>query len=153
MGINPPHMTAHNRLRKLLDRLLPVGWDSRIQGPITLRAGGSEPEPDYVLVRGSDADYETRHPGPTDIGLVVEVADSSLAEDRGDSQRIYARAGIVEYWIVNVPDRQIEVYTSPLVSADPPRYAVRTDYPTGATVPLTLGGLEVGSLGVSDVLP
>jgi Uma2 family endonuclease len=147
----PPHESTVNRLRKRLDRVLPSGWDSRIQGVITL--ADSEPEPDYVVTRGSDDDYDTRHPGPGDIGLIVEVADSSLAEDRTDSQRIYARAGIPVYWIVNIPDRQIEVYTDPQPAADPPAYASRRDYRSGDTVPVTLDGVVVGSVAVPDVLP
>jgi Uma2 family endonuclease len=148
---NPPHETTVNRLRKRLDRLLPAGWDSRIQASVTL--ADSEPEPDYAVVRGSDADYAGRHPGPADIGLVVEVADSSLAADRTDAQRMYAAAGIAVYWIVNIPDRQVEVYTDPDPAAAPPAYRTRTDYRPGDAVPVSLDGVPVGSVAVADVLP
>jgi Uma2 family endonuclease len=153
MVVNPPHVVSLNRLRKLLDRLIPAGWDSHLQSPISLPADDSEPEPDYVVVRGSDDDYEHRHPGPADIGLIVEVADSSLAVDRTDSQRIYARAGLPVYWIVNIPDRQIEVYTDPQTAANPPAYATRRDYRPGDAIPVVLDGATVGAVPVADVLP
>ena len=151
MTKHPPHESTLNRLRKRLDRLLPPGWDSRIQGAITLP--DSEPEPDYVAVRGGDADYDARHPGPADVGLIAEVADSSLAVDRTDAHRIYARAGLPVYWIVNIPDRQIEVYTDPRPAADPPAYATRRDYLVGDGVPVVLDGARVGAVAVADVLP
>lgn len=69
------------------------------------------PCPDLCLAAGERHAFAKRHPGPADIGLGVEVADSSLDSDRADKGRIYARDGIVEYWIVNIPDRQVEVYT------------------------------------------
>jgi Uma2 family endonuclease len=153
MVVNPPHSAALNRARKLLDRLLPRGWDSIIQSPVTLPTSGSEPEPDYAIVRESADDYATRHPGPADIGLVVEVADSSLAVDRTDSQRIYARAGIAVYWIVNIPDRQIEVYTDPQPATNPPAYATRRTYSATDAVPVILDGLTIGTVAVADVLP
>ena len=73
----------------------------------------SEPEPDATVVSGTPRDYTYRHPVPTDISLIVEVADSSLQRDRQQKRRIYARNGIPIYWIVNVVDRVIEVHSSP----------------------------------------
>ena len=90
---NPLHdSTLQPMLRPLL-RVLPSGRDLRIQAGVTLT--DSQPEPDFAIVRGSAADYENRHPGPADVGLVIEVADSSLLRDQRDKTRIYARAGIV----------------------------------------------------------
>jgi Uma2 family endonuclease len=151
MSTNPPHISTLNRLRKRLDRLLPAGWDSRIQGPITLER--SEPEPDYVVVRGGDADYTARHPGPADIGLLVEVADTSVEVDRADQQQLYAKAGVPVYWIVNIPERQIEVYTDPQPSADPPAYANRQDFKPGDAVSVTLDGTAVAAVPVAELLP
>jgi Uma2 family endonuclease len=151
MPKNLPHILTLRRLRRLLDQLMPSGWTDWTQDPVTL--ADSEPEPDYAVVRGTDADYTGRKPGPADIGLVVEVADSSLAVDRADSHRIYARAGVPEYWIVNIPDRQVEVYTLPQPAADPPAYAARTDYRPGEAVPVVLDGTTVGTVAVADVLP
>jgi Uma2 family endonuclease len=152
MSKNPPHETACQRVRKRIERLIPGGWDVRPQAPVTLPT--SEPEPDVSVARGDDTDYEARHPGPADLGLVVEVADSSLADDKGIMLRMYARAGIVRYWIVNVPDRQIEVYTQPSGPASSaPAYAHVQIFRPGSVVPLVLDGVTLGTIAVDDVLP
>ncbi len=147
MPQDPPHAGCVRELNTQLGRLLPAGWTLSVQLPITLP--GSEPEPDATVARGTNRDYFTRHPGPADIGLVIEVADSSRLIDRRDKQRIYARAGLPVYWVVNIPDRQVEVYTDPQPAADPPGYAARADYTPGQSVPLPTGG----AVAVSDLLP
>jgi Uma2 family endonuclease len=147
-----PHRTALNKARKRLDAVLPAGLNSQIQDPITLSAH-TEPEPGYTVFRGSDDDFRGRHPGPADVLLVVEVADSSRHSDRRDKGAIYAAAGLPEYWIVNLADRRVEVYTQPQPAADPPAYAGRTDFPDGAAVPLTLDGAAVALVPVADLLP
>ena len=151
MPQNSPHASCTQRVTRNLFRVVPAGWVIRIQLPVTL--GNSEPEPDGAVVRGNDATFDARHPNGGDFGVVIEVADSSLALDRGPKARIYAEAGIPEYWIVNVADRQVEVYTSPDTKATPPAYATRTDYHAGDTVPLVLGGQQVAALAVADLIP
>jgi Uma2 family endonuclease len=99
-------------------------------------------------VRGTIRDYTQRTPGPNDIGLVVEVADSSLSEDR-EQGKLYARSGIPVYWIVNLVDRHVEVYSEP--SAD--RYLSHFDYLPGQNVPVVIDGVQVGSIAVTDILP
>ena len=111
MSRNPPHDAALQKGMKKWLRLLPPGWDLCVQSAVTLTE--SEPEPDFAVVRGDETAYLTRHPNAADIGLVVEVSDSALPGDRDDKGRIYAQAGIPCYWIVNINDRQIEVYTAP----------------------------------------
>jgi Uma2 family endonuclease len=147
---NPPHEMS---LRRLTARLPPhvPGWFLQIQGAISL--GESEPEPDGVLLRGDETTCDGRLPTAADIGLVIEVSDSTLGFDRRDKGRIYARAGIPVYWIINVADKQAEVYTDPDTSATPPAYRTRTDYLPGATVPITLDGSVVGTIAVSELLP
>ena len=83
-----------------------------IQLPIVLD-DNSEPEPDAMLTRGVDADYDNRHPAPDDVLLALEVSDSTLAFDRREKASAYARANIVEYWILNVPERQLEIHRGP----------------------------------------
>jgi Uma2 family endonuclease len=151
MGYDPPHATSLQRARKRIERLAASGWDTRIQMPVTLP--DSEPQPDIAVARGDDSLYETRHPGPADLGLVVEVADSSLDIDQQDKARIYARAGIVQYWIVNIPDRQVEVYTQPSGPTAAPAYAQMQVYPPGSSVPLILDGVALGSVAVDELLP
>jgi Uma2 family endonuclease len=132
-------------------RILPVGWDLRVRCAITL--SDSEPEPDLACVKGDDRAYVSRHPGPADIGQLTEVADSSLDFDRTTRGRIYARAGIVCYWIINLVDRQIEVYSSPSGPTANPSYAQRTDYRAGDQVPLILDGVEAVRIPVQELLP
>ncbi len=151
MSRNPPRDSTLQKLMKRLLRLLPAGWDLRVQCAVTLPE--SEPEPDLTVVRGEENDYETRHPGPADVGVVVEVADSTLPGDRADKCRIYARAGVVCYWIINLADRQVEVYTMPSGPTVSPSYGQRTDYRDGDQVPLVLDGVTVANVAVLDVLP
>lgn len=150
MAHNPPHDVAVQRLTKRLVRSAPTGWEVRIQSAITLT--DSEPEPDAVVARGDDSTFARRHPYTSDIGLVVEVADSSLQIDRQDKRRIYAEAGLPVYWIVNVIDRQVEVYTNPQTSATTPDYNTRVDYKSGDSVPFVLDGQVVAQFPVDDLI-
>jgi Uma2 family endonuclease len=151
MGYNPHHATSLQRIRKRVDRLAAVGWEVRPQMPITL--SDSEPQPDIAIARGNDANYQSRHPGPVDLGLVVEVADSSLDIDQQDKTRIYARAGIEQYWIVNIPARQVEVYTQPSGPTATPAYAHSQVYAAGSSVPLVLNDVTLGQIPVDEMLP
>ncbi len=151
MTRNPPHDGTLQLVQENLSRALPPGWRVRVQCAITL--SDSEPEPDAAVVRGDARTYLTRHPGPADIGLVVEVADSTLPGDRDDKARIYARAGIVCYWIVNLIDQQVEVYTSPSGPVAKPKFAQESDYRAGDRVPLVLDGATVATFDAADLLP
>jgi Uma2 family endonuclease len=151
MARNPPHDAAIQKGNKTWLRMLPPGWDVRVQSAVTLI--DSEPEPDFAIVRGDENRYLTRHPSPADIGLVVEVSDSTLPGDRDDKGRIYAAAGIACYWIVNLIDRQVEVYTFPSGDAQTPGYASRTDHPMGDVVPLSIPGAPRIHVAVQDLLP
>lgn len=144
-----PHDSSMDAFEGLLPALVPPDWFVRCQRAVTL--SDSEPEPDYAVVRGPRTRYRTGHPTPPDIGLVVEFAVSSLRIDRVGKARIYARAGIPAYWVVNVVDRVIEVYTQPSGPADQPGYAQRTDYPVGTSVPVVLDGTTVGTITVAEV--
>lgn len=111
-----PIGTAHS---EIVNRLTEWSFDAtagapiriRVQDPIRIPQNDSEPEPDIVWV--ADKDYSRRHPQPEEVRLVIEVAESSLEFDRGKKLSIYAEAGIVEYWIVNLIDEEIEVYRNP----------------------------------------
>ena len=83
----------------------------RIQNPTRIPANDSEPEPDVAWVTRKN--YSDRHPEPQETLMIVEVADTSLAVDRGEKLSVYAEAEIADYWIVNLLDRQIEVYRNP----------------------------------------
>ena len=150
---NPPHEAALRRLNRRLPRHLPaVGWFLQLQGAGTLPAD-NEPEPDGVVLRGDETSYDTRHPGPDDIGLAIEISDSSRAFDRRLKGRAYSRAGIPAYWIINVVDHRIEVYTDPDPAADPPAYRTQTNFVPGQDVPLVLDGQTVATIPVADIFP
>ncbi len=151
MPHNPPHDGAVDNARQRIERLLPAGWQTRVQSAITL--ADSEPEPDVVVVPGPASRYYARHPEPHEIAVAIEVADSSLARDRGDKCRAYARAAIACYWIINLVHRQVEVYTDPTGPAAAPTYRRRIDYGLADSVPLVVAGQQVALIAVTDLLP
>ena len=105
-----PHATAVRLVARALEAVFTGGWDVRAGLPIALDPD-SEPEPDVSVVRGGPRDYLEDHPArPV---LVVEVAASSLAFDRRHKGSLYARAGLPDYWIVNLVDRRLEVNREP----------------------------------------
>lgn len=148
--MNPPHAVSHERVLDELRARLPAGWCLRSEKDIVLSA--SQPQPDVVLAVGSRDDYATRHPGPRDIVLVVEVADTTLDDDRTTKLRLYARDRIPVYWIVNLPERQLEVYTQPVAGKDP-RYRSRMCLPSSEAVTVAIGTHLVGPISVVDLLP
>jgi Uma2 family endonuclease len=150
MPHNPPHDGTVGRINRRVVRILPEEWLLRVQSAITL--GASEPEPDLAIVRGPEDVYFQRHPGPRDIALLIEVADSSLLEDRRDKGLIYARARIPVYWIVNIRDSCIEVYTLP-TAGRAPRYRQQRDFRRGESLPLILNGQKVAQIAVDELLP
>ncbi len=147
MTKNPPHRISTDSVRRELERALPAGYSVQVQDPIT--TGDSEPEPDVAVIRGNARDYPDRHPGPSDVVLVVEVSDDSLERDRGPKQRAYARAGIVAYWIVNLRDRVVEALREPRGET----FAMRTAHRAGAEIPLVIDGREVARIHVDALLP
>ncbi len=126
------------------------GWEVRGQGPLALDED-SEPEPDLALVPGSFRDYPTGHSSrPV---LAVEVIESSLALDREHKGSLYARAGLADYWIVNLPERALEVSRDPELDPAAPfgwRYRSVTVLGRGASVtPLVLPGRRIA---ITDLL-
>ena len=144
------HDRVLNALAAAYPRFLPPGWLTRSRQSVVLT--DSVPKPDIAVVRGDETVYRTRHPGPADIGLLVEVSDSSLLIDRDDKGSIYARERVPVYWVVNVVDKVVEVYTQPGGPAENPAYTERDDYPVGTAVPVVLDGAAVGTIAVADVM-
>jgi len=112
-----PHTVCSSILCRQLDRLLGDRVVIRGQDPITL-PNDSEPEPDVVIARGTDEDYLAHHPYPQDIVLVVEISDSTLTYDQTTKLKLYAEAGILDYWIVNLNACQLERYNQPYENAE-----------------------------------
>jgi Uma2 family endonuclease len=151
MPKNPPHRATTRLVRTALENILHAGWYVDSQEPITL--SNSEPEPDIVVVRGDTRQYLDRHPGAEDIALIIEVSDTTLQRDRTVKKRIYARAGISIYWIVNLVEEQVEVYSQPLVEVEQPDYSQRLDFGRSAVIPIIVEGIEIGAIAVDALLP
>lgn len=151
MTHGPRHASVVQILRSILEPLVRShGCHVRTQAPVTLPPN-SEPEPDLAVVRGTLQDYLSRHPGPEDVLLVVEIAFSSLSRDRMIKARLYAGAGCPAYWIVNLGSRQVEAYHDPVVAES--RYDRVEIFDRGAMIPLPL--LDAGAVDVpiAEFLP
>jgi Uma2 family endonuclease len=146
-----PHATAVGMANDALHAVLPPGWIVRVQDPLALD-DESAPEPDIALVRGSRADY--RHAHPARPALAIEVAQSSLGFDRQEKGSLYARAGVQDYWIVNLVDGVLEVYRDAAPDASAPygwRYrSIQTLSPPALVTPLVLPS---SSIPVAALLP
>ena len=117
MPQNEPHAWTVQAVTEALRSAFTVGHSVRTQLPLVF-GSSSKPEPDVAVVAGSFDDYKRKH--PTIAVLVVEVSDPTLALDRTTKAALYARAGIEDYWIVNLPDGVLEVHRQPAAMADQP---------------------------------
>ncbi len=148
MGKSAEHGYSTKKTIKALEARLPAGWTWRSEQPVRI-PDYDEPEPDVTIVRGLDDDYQHRIPGPDDVGLLIEVALTTLDLDRGKKLAAFAAGRIPVYWIINLADRQVEVYTG----ATPSGYQSRTDFKPGQDVPVVLDGQPLQPIAVSDILP
>jgi Uma2 family endonuclease len=123
--ISPKHASTVKRLANLLHSLLGEAYLLSIQDPVRLD-DHSEPEPDLAILRHREDYYAESHPGPEDILLIIEIADSSLDKDRILKLPLYAAAGIPELWIVNLPDQQLERYWAPSAHGYSHRHTLRS---------------------------
>lgn len=143
--INVAHALCVNRLNTLLSAKLAGRATISVQNPIYLDQR-TLPQPDLAVWKLPSEEFHDRFAGPAEVLLLIEVADSSVTYDRRLKAALYAQAGIVEYWIVNLPERQIEVFREPLSSG----YRTLTRYLPGEQVsPLAFADLE---LNVDDIL-
>ena len=150
-----PQNTSHAVVVSLISEALRVlfgeNYYVRIRMPIEINEI-SEPEPDVVVVPGTPRDYLSEHP-KTAI-LIVEVSDSTLAYDRTQKTSLYAKAGIADYWIVNLINCRLEVYREPAPMQDQPfgfgykqiTYYVETDFVAPSALPQL-------SIAVGEILP
>jgi len=151
MSKNEPHILAVRRCRKKIEKLLPASHFYEAEQPIVLADG--EPEPGGVVITGTPDDPRLAKPMAADIPLVIEVADTSLERDRLLKRAMYARAGIPCYWIVNLIDRQIEVYTQPNAAAEVPTYPAPVIFKPGDSVPFKIGDQLIAEIPVAQLLP
>ena len=124
MSKSPLHSSIARRLFKLLQASLPPDCLLLREDPLTF--ADSEPEPDLAIVRGQERDFASRHPATA--ALVIEIAVTSSAEDRGLAA-LYAGAGVEEYWIVLPVERRVEVHRGPRDGAYLERLIVEGDAP------------------------
>jgi len=110
--IGPLHGGLVNRLNRLFAKFAKGRYLVAVQNPVHLH-GHSEPHPDLMLLKPVPGDYTDRHPEPADVLLLIEISDTSLHYDREEKLPAYGRAGISEVWIVNVLERNIEIYREP----------------------------------------
>ena len=146
-----PHATGVRLVQRALEGAFGAGWDVRPQMPVALDEE-SEPEPDICVVPGHPRDYRDAHPErPV---LIVEVSLSRLGFDRERKGSLYARAGIADYWIVNISDRRVEVYREPVPDGAAPfgwRYGrAVTLGPAERVSPLAA---PAAAVAVADLLP
>jgi hypothetical protein len=144
----------HNLAVKLLARLDPDlarhGCHIQTQGPVSLPPY-DEPEPDGAILRGEPRDYAERVPEGSDTAVVMEVSDASLEHDRTRKLAVYARAGLPQYLIVNVRERTVELYESPIRAEG--RFGQVRVFRAGEKVPLGLPGGEVFEIDAGRILP
>jgi Uma2 family endonuclease len=145
------HTSAVVKVDYALRAALPPGWLVRTQAPVWLD-DESEPEPDLVVVPGAPDDYREVHPSGT--ALLIEVADSSLSFDRRVKGSLYARAGVADYWIVNLVDRVVELYREPVPDAAAVHgwsfRSVARVAPPATVTPMAFPALRIA---VADLLP
>ena len=143
--ISEGHASSVMRLTSLLSREFGQRALLNVQNPVQLD-NDTLPQPNLALLRPRDDFYSHQHPGPEDILLLIEVSDTTLPYDRRVKAELYSAAGVLEYWIINLPKRVIEVYREP----QPQGYRTMTRYAPGETLsPLALGDVV---LNVDDIL-
>ena len=150
MTVGHAHRLVVTRILNLAARLHPFNCHVYSQNPITLPPR-QEPEPDGAIVRGVPEDYRDHHPGPADVWCVIEVAETSLSYDRTTKQRVYAEAGIPQYLLVNIPERQLEVYEQP--SSREGRYLKRVVVMSAQQIRVALGMERYLDVSADDLLP
>jgi len=138
------HSISSEHARHAIEGILPDGWHLEVEKPMRLPVRQSLPEPDMFVARGRASDYRDQDPDPPDVAMVVEVSDSSVAADRVLAST-YLGGGVPVYWLVNVRDRQLEIYAAgapgPVIVAE------------AGSAELVLCGTAVGRIAVADLLP
>jgi Uma2 family endonuclease len=147
MTTYPPHDFAVMALAAAFRVMLPqTEWSVREEKSIRLGAR-SRPEPDIAVVRGSLTEYARRPPNEHDVALLIEVSDTSYADDTDRKRRLYERFGVPEYWVVDLKNRQVEVFTLKQWIFGPPLVYTETE-----EIPITLDGRAYGRIAVSALL-
>lgn len=142
---SPEHSANATSLRDRIQRLIPDKLLIRESQPVTIPPD-SEPEPDLCVVPRRTDYYRTAHPSPKDVLLVIEVAKTSAAFDKTTKAHVYGRAGIVEYWVIEIEKDVVHVFSDPTTHG----YRTQRTYQRGDTVRSST--IRKLVLGVSDML-
>jgi Uma2 family endonuclease len=142
------HIQAGAKGLRILGQLLLPGYHAAKRDPIVV-SEWSKPDPDLSVIRGEIEDYIDRDVTAADVALVAEVSDSTLRADQQEMRPIYAASRIPTYWIINLVDLQVEVYSEP----EGRDYLKSEVFTREEEVPLILGGVDVGRIRVADLLP
>jgi Uma2 family endonuclease len=150
MAESPLHGTVCEAIRMAMGAILlaVTGWHTRSEKGVRIPSQVSIPRPDLAVVRGEWREYLTRYPDAADVAMVAEVSISSLDEDRAKAD-IYAAGGIPVYWIVDVDDGQVEVYSDP----GPSGYQSHEVLAPGHVLSVVIDGVVIGEIAVADLLP
>jgi Uma2 family endonuclease len=150
MAESPEHGAVCDLIRRAMEVILlaVAGWHARGQNGLKIPSQVSIPRPDLAVVRGTARDYLKRYPEASEAVLVAEVSVSSLDKDRALAD-IYAASGIPFYWIIDVDDGQVEVYSDP----GPSGYRSHEVLAPGHMLPVIIDGVVIGEIAVSDILP
>ena len=150
MTVGTGHSTVTTRLGDLNYLLKPHDCYMRIQLPLDLPPR-NQPEPDGLIVRGTNGDYAKRHPQVADVLCVIEVADASLQRDRGSKLELYAMSGLTPYVIFNLVQRVVEVNTDPIVEEE--RYATTKRIPLDGIIDFPTAAGKSISVPVRQLIP
>jgi Uma2 family endonuclease len=142
-----PHVIACAEVGRILERAVPGGWRVLPDGPVRLPPG-SAPQPDFAVVRGTPEDHPVHPSEAAALVLVVEVSFSTLDDDR-NMAAVYGAALIPVYWIINLVDRQVEVFTG----HDAYGYSTYEIFLPGESLFLDIDGVRVGQIAVDDMPP
>jgi Uma2 family endonuclease len=143
--VGSQHSVTVLRTFQFLVQAFGKDYHINIQEPITL-SDMTEPEPDVIVAIGESGLYEDHHPTPAELRLVVEVSDTTLVFDKTRKAALYNTCGVPEYWIVNLPLRQIEVFRDPRIDSEYQTVIVATENDTISPLHAPLAKIQVAGL-------
>jgi len=148
---SPRQCVVTGLLTDALAQMVGLPWHLRAGFPLV--TNDSHIEPDLTVVKGARKNFGLSHPTAQQTPLVIEVADESLEHDRTWKLGVYARARIAIYWLVDVEQNNVEVYSIPGRSSGCPMYREINVFNRGDSIPVVLDGREVGRIAVKEILP
>lgn len=153
MTKNHPHIIASDLVQILFGRLMPPGYFSSMGNPVVMEALNSMPEPDAVVARGNPREVRGYGRTPAVTALAVEVADTSYAIDRSRKSKLYAKAGIPIFWLLDVNRRRLEVFSNPTGQDGQARSGKAEVFEENDEAPFVLDGREIARFRVGEILP